>query len=311
MRIMITGGNGMVGRNLLEHPEVGDFELLAPARDELDLFDCSAIKEYLIRKRPDMIIHTAGKVGGIQANMREPVRFFLENLDMGRNVVWAARQSGIRRLVNLGSSCMYPRFAANPLNEKDILTGELEPTNEGYALAKISVARLCRYISQEDSGYTYKTMVPCNLYGRWDKFDPAHSHLIPAVIHKLHQAIVNGYDEVDIWGDGTARREFMDAADLADCLVTAVRNFESMPETMNVGPGHDYSINEYYATAARVIGYDGRFVHDLSRPVGMQQKVVDNENLTSWGWKPGTSLEEGIKRTYAFYVDRFCAGTWC
>jgi GDP-L-fucose synthase len=310
MKIFISGANGLVGRNILEHPVAGNFELLAPLREELDLLDRQAVADYLTRSKPDMVIHAAGKVGGIQANMREPVRFFIENLDMGRNVVWAARQAGVKRLINLGSSCMYPRHAVNPLNENCILTGELEPTNEGYALAKIAVARLCRYINQEDPDYAYKTLIPCNLYGRWDKFDPAHSHLIPAVIHKLHQAKTAGLDEVEIWGDGMARREFMDAADLADCLAAVVQNYQTMPEVMNVGLGFDYSINEYYLAAAKVIGYGGRFVHDLSRPVGMQQKVVDVESLAAWGWKPGTTLEDGLKRAYSFYLEHFCAGVW-
>lgn len=301
MRIMITGANGMVGRNLLEHPAMGRFEVFAPLRDELDLFDYGAVEAYVRRVRPDLVIHTAGKVGGIQANIREPVRFLLENLDMGRNVVWAARQAGVSRLLNLGSSCMYPRNAPNPLREEAILTGELEPTNEGYALAKVTVARLCQYIGSQDPDYRYKTLLPCNLYGRWDKFDPAHSHLIPAILHKLHRAVAEGRDEVEIWGDGTARREFMCAADLAACLVEAVERFDALPPTMNVGLGRDYAINEYYAAAAEVVGYRGSFVHDLSKPVGMKQKWVDIERLSQWGWKAGISLHDGLASTYSFY----------
>jgi len=300
---MITGANGMVGKNLLENAVMKNHEVFSPLRTELDLFDSAAVEGYVSRIKPDMIIHTAGKVGGIQANMREPVSFLLENLDMGRNVVWAARKAGVKRLINLGSSCMYPRNAPNPLREEYILTGELEPTNEGYALAKVTVARLCQYISSQDPDYQYKTLVPCNLYGRWDKFDPAHSHLIPAILHKLHHAVANSCEEVDIWGDGTARREFMCSADLADCLVEAVERFESVPLLMNVGLGHDYSINEYYEMAAEVVGYRGCFVHDLSKPVGMKQKVIDTERLSQWGWQAGTSLHDGLVSTYKFYCQ--------
>lgn len=303
MKILVTGANGMVGKNLLEHPALARFEVFAPLRAELDLFDAAAVTAYLRRIQPDLVIHTAGKVGGIQANIREPVRFLLENLDMGRNIVWAARQAGVKRLLNLGSSCMYPRHAPNPLREEAILTGELEPTNEGYALAKVTVARLCQYISHQDPEYQYKTLLPCNLYGRWDKFDPAHSHLIPAILHKLHQAVATGQQEVEIWGDGTARREFMCAADLADCLVTAIERFASLPPLMNVGLGRDYTINEYYAAAAAVVGYRGTFVHDLTKPVGMKQKWVDIEKLAQWGWRANISLHDGLAATYDFYCS--------
>lgn len=303
MRIMLTGANGMVGRNFLEHPGMGYFDVFSPVRSELDLFDYPAVEKYLLRTRPDMVIHTAGKVGGIQANMREPVRFLLENLDMGRNIVWAAHKTGVKRLINLGSTCMYPRNAPNPLREEYILTGELEPTNEGYALAKVSVARLCQYISSQYPDCQYKTLLPCNLYGRWDKFDPAHSHLIPAIIHKLYQAVVTDRNEVEIWGDGMARREFMYAADFADCLVEAVGRFDSLPLLMNVGLGYDYSINEYYATVAEIVGYRGSFVHDLTKPVGMKQKVIDTDKLTQWGWRAGTSLHDGLISTYKFYCQ--------
>ena len=200
MRILLTGGNGLVGRNILENNGFRTFEILAPSIADLNLLDQLSVNEYLACHKPDIVIHAAGKVGGIHANMREPVNFLIENLDMGRNIVCAARKAGVKRLINLGSSCMYPRFAPNPLVEEAILTGELEPTNEGYALAKITVARLCEYISREEPEYRYKTLIPCNLFGRWDKFDPANSHLIPAVIHKVHMAKTAGESEVEIWG---------------------------------------------------------------------------------------------------------------
>lgn len=302
LRIVLTGGSGLVGRNFLEHPGSREFELFAPASAELDLRDSRAVEFYLSEKRPDLVIHAAGTVGGIQANMKEPVRFLLENLDMGRNVVWAARQAGIKRLINLGSSCMYPRHAPNPLMEETVLTGELEPTNEGYALAKICVARLCEYIHREAPEYRYITLIPCNLYGRWDKFDPAHSHLIAAIIDKIHAAKAAGRNEVEIWGDGTARREFMYAGDLADCLVQAVLRHDELPLLMNVGTGRDCSINEYYEAVAQVVGYSGVFVHDLSRPVGMKQKVVSIARLDEWGWHAKTGILDGVAASYEFYL---------
>lgn len=303
MKILLTGAGGMVGKNFLEHPAINTFEVLAPRSKELDLRDFSATQAYLDKHRPDMVIHAAGKVGGIQANMREPVGFLLENLDMGRNIVWASSQVGIKQLINLGSSCMYPRNHNEPLREELVLKGELEPTNEGYALAKVVTARLCEYITREHASYQYKTLIPCNLYGRHDKFDPVHSHLIPAIIHKVHQAKQQGRETVEIWGDGTARREFMYAGDLADALVQAIKRFDTLPDTMNIGLGYDYSINEYYKAAADVMSYSGSFVHDLSKPVGMARKLVSVERQDAWGWRAEKDLKAGIAETYAFYLQ--------
>jgi len=303
MRIFLTGGNGMVGRNLLEHYSASNHEIFSPNSSELDLRDFQKVNQWLIDKSPDIVIHAAGIVGGIQANMREPTRYLLSNIDIGRNVIWAAYQNKVKTLINLGSSCMYPRDAQNPLYEEMILKGELESTNEGYALAKVFAARLCEYISRENSTYNYKTLIPCNIYGRYDKFDPLHSHMIPAVIHKLHIAKIQNKDQVDVWGDGTARREFMYAGDLADCIWHAIDKFDSLPPVMNVGLGHDQFVNDYYKVAAEIIGYEGKFVHDLSKPIGMKQKLVSIKKLNSWGWTAKTSLYEGIKQTYQFYLN--------
>lgn len=302
MKILLTGGGGMVGRNLLEHPGIGEFEVLAPRSSELDLRDFEAVQSYLLRHKPDMVIHAAGKVGGIQANMREPVGFLMDNLDMGRNIVWAAHQTGVKLLINLGSSCMYPRNHSEPLTEEMVLKGELEPTNEGYALAKVVTARLCEYIMREDASYQYKTLIPCNLYGPHDKFDPAHSHLVPAIIHKVHQAKQNGEQTVEIWGDGTARREFLYTGDLADAMLRAIKEFDTLPAYMNVGLGRDYTINEYYQATADVMGYTGEFVHDLGKPVGMARKLVSVERQLAWGWSAQNTLREGIEKTYAYYL---------
>lgn len=303
MKILVTGGNGMVGKNILEHKAVRYYDVISPSRKELNLLDYPSVDAYLKKNKPELIIHAAGKVGGIQANINSPVEFYLDNLDMGRNIVWAAKNNNVYKLINLGSSCMYPRNASNPLTEDLILTGELEPTNEGYALAKIATQRLCQYISMQYSEYKYKTIIPCNLYGRWDKFDVINSHMIPAVIHKIHEAKNNSINEVTIWGDGTARREFMYSADIANCLTHLIERFDEMPNTMNIGYGEDYTIMEFYQVIAKVIGYSGSFKLDLSKPVGMKRKLVDITKQNQMNWKPKYNLEEGIMNTYRYYLD--------
>lgn len=304
MKVLLLGVNGMVGRNILEHPESSTFRVIAPPRMELNLFDYQSVYKYLIEEKPEIIINAAGRVGGIQANIKEPVKYFLENLDIGRNVVWGAKETGIKKLINLGSSCMYPRNAVNPLREGMILTGELEPTNEGYALAKIATARFCKYINTEEKKIRFKTLIPCNLYGRWDDFNPESSHLIPSIIYKIHQAKINDVKLVSIWGDGTARREFMYAEDLADCIIYSIKNFDRLPEFMNVGLGFDYSITDYYNAVAEVIGYNGSFIYDTQKPVGMKKKLVDISSLEKFGWRTKTKLIDGIRETYEFYLEK-------
>lgn len=301
MKILLTGGTGMVGKNILEHLSVQKYTFLHPSSKELNLQNYDSVNHYIQFHQPDFVIHCAGFVGGIQANMANPVRFLMDNLDIGRNIIMAAKNNNVRKFINFSSSCIYPRNAKNPLNEELILQGELEPTNEGYALAKIVTTRLCEYITTEDSTFQYKTVIPCNLFGKFDKFSPEHSHMVPAVIKKIHEAKIQNKKEIDIWGDGLARREFMYAGDLADFIFYALEYFEKMPQNLNVGLGHDYSINDYYQTIAKAIGYEGVFVHDLSKPIGMKQKLVDNTKLKTFGWKSTISLKEGIEKTYEYY----------
>ena len=301
MKILLTGATGMVGRNLLENKDISKFNLLTPSSKELNLFDYAKVDKYIKKYKPTFIIHAAGIVGGIQANIAHPVSFLVDNFDMGRNIIMAAKNNGVKNLLNLGSSCMYPRDAINPLSEDLILKGELEPTNEGYALAKIMSSRLCEYINKEDNRFNYKTIIPCNLYGRYDKFNSKHSHMIPAVIKKIHDAKIQGLRSIEIWGDGKARREFMYAGDLADFIFYAIKNFGKIPQNLNVGLGVDYTINEYYQIIAKVIGYEGEFTHDLTKPIGMKQKLINDSKLLELGWKYKTSLEEGIEKIYDFY----------
>ncbi|MUP39647.1 GDP-L-fucose synthase family protein [Labilibaculum euxinus] len=304
MKIFLTGGSGLVGQNLKE-TKPGNIELLTPGSQEVNLLNYSSIIDYLNKNQPDIIIHAAGIVGGIQANIANPVKFLCENTEMGNNILKAALEADITKVINLGSSCIYPKDAENPLKEDFILKGELEPTNEGYAIAKIYALRLCEYINKQYSTMHYKTLIPCNLYGRWDKFDPKHSHMIPAVIRKIHLAKKNGDSEVEIWGDGSAMREFMYAGDLAEFIWYSVNNFDDIPDLINVGLGYDHSILDYYEAIKEVIGFEGKFKFNLDKPVGMKQKLVSVSKLESLGWKARHSLMEGIEKTYQFYLEKF------
>ena len=303
-RVWITGAGGMVGRNLVEHARAAEWELLTPARRELDLGDRGAVANYAAAMQPDLVIHAAGQVGGIQANIADPVGFLINNLDIGRNVIMGAFEAGVPALINLASSCMYPRGRQDALRESDVMTGALEPTNEGYALAKIVATRLCEYINRIQPEAAYRTIIPCNLYGRHDKFDPAASHLVPAILAKLGAAVRDGADEVEIWGDGTARREFMYAADLADAIWRAADDPAALPLLMNVGVGADHSILEYYKVVAEALDWRGRFRFDLSRPVGMRRKLSDVGLQRAWGWTPPTSLRDGIAATIQFHQQQ-------
>ncbi len=301
--LLLTGAGGMVGQNILHHPDADKWDILSPSSRDLDLMDAVAVAHYLDNKKPDAVIHAAGRVGGIQANIANPIAFLDQNMMIGRNIILEAHKAGIKHFLNLASTCVYPRNAPNPLSEDMILTGELEPTNEGYALAKIMALRLCQYIRKEDPTAQYKTLIPCNLYGPFDKFDPKNSHLVPAIIAKVHEAKINGHATVEIWGDGTARREFMYAGDLADIALKAINGIDTVPDLMNAGIGHDHAINDYYETVADVVGWQGSFTHDLTKPVGMKQKLCSTARQTNWGWSAPTSLRDGLQKTYRHYQE--------
>lgn len=304
-RIVLTGGTGMVGRNIQDFLGNTGLEVLAPTRNVMDLKRYESVMCYLLEHSPDLVIHAAGKVGGIQANINDPVGFLIDNIDLGRNLVCAALEAGVTRVLNIGSSCMYPRNIMKPLREEMVLSGELEPTNEGYALAKIVTARLCKYITQQNSNLLYKTIIPCNLYGKYDNFDHESAHLIPAIIRKIHRSIEDEIESVEIWGDGEARREFMYAGDFASAVGYAIENFSALPLEMNLGTGSDLSVNEYYRIVADVLGYRGTFIHNTSKPTGMSRKLVCIQRQRDWGWMPSWSLEKGISITYDYYIREF------
>ena len=302
-KILLTGGSGMVGRNFIENKKSKNYILISPTRKELNLLNYEKVNSFILKTKPDLIVHAAGRVGGIQANIREPFLFLKENADMGRNIILAAKNQNIKNLINLSSSCVYPKNLDIPLKEDFILTGPLEPTNEGYAIAKIFVQKLCTFINKENIDFNYKTLIPCNLFGKYDDFNLNSGHLIPNIIKKIHDAKLNKKNKVTIWGDGSVRREFMYVNDLIDFLYYSFEKFKKMPEVINVGLGKDCSVLDYYKIVAKCFDWKGTFEFDLSKPVGQKQKLVSLIRLKNFGWSNKISIEKGISETIKYYLE--------
>jgi len=303
MRILLTGGTGMVGRNILADPRAEAHEIWAPSRAELDLLDAGACRRFVADLAPDLVIHCAAVVGGIQANIDGGGRFLGENLAIGLSVIGAARAAQVPRLINLASSCIYPVGAESPIPEHRLLSGALEPSNEGYALAKLATWKMVQSYGREVAGATWRTLVPPNLYGRFDHFHARRSHMMAAAILKIDTALREGRGSVEIWGDGAARREFLFAADLADFVWRFCDRLGELPETMNVGVGGDQAIDEYYEAVAAAMGYRGGFTHDLARPVGVRRKLLDVSGQRRLGWSPPTSLAQGLAAAVAWFRE--------
>lgn len=297
----------MVGKNLLNVLVENDMEVYAPNREELNLFDNHSVEVAFKNFKPDLVIHLAGVVGGIRDNIDRPVDYLVENVEIGNNVIKSAFRADVKRFLNLGSSCIYPRDAHNPLEEESLLTGNLEPTNEGYALAKIYALKLCSYYSRQ-YGVEYKTIIPPNLYGPYDKFGKQRSHLIPAIIQKIDDAVSLGHSKINIWGDGLVRREFMYVMDLVSFIIRILDEveFDKLPEVMNLGLGYDYTINEYYEEVMKAMKFDLNFEHDLTKPVGMKQKLLNISKAKHiFNWEPQYSLQEGLMLTLEhFYSNK-------
>lgn len=306
MHVLLTGGSGMVGRAIRRlAPEVAPhWSILAPSHRELDLRNRDETGRFVGEGKFDLIIHAAARVGGIAANIADPVGYLIENLEINVNVIGGARAHNVPALLFMGSSCMYPKDLPDALKEEHLLTGPLEPTNEGYALSKITGAKLCEYIASRD-GLAYRTLIPCNLYGPGDHFEPERSHLVAAILHKLHQAKMSGRTEVDIWGDGTARREFLYVDDLARFILKSdAASIGDMPQYLNVGYGEDYSVTDYYRMGAEAIGYRGNFTHNMEAPTGMKRKLMDSRLARRYGWHAPTSPGKGLAVTYQGYLAR-------
>ena len=303
-KILLTGSTGFVGTNIIKSGVLNDFSVLAPSSSKLNLLDKSAVRNYIQKNSPELIIHSAGKVGGILKSINSNYSFLLDNSLMAINLISESLNSGVPNFLNISSSCIYPKNFETPIKEKDLLIDKLEPTNEGYALAKILALKLTKFIYQ-DNNLNYKTIIPCNLYGPYDNFDPLSSHMIPGVIQKIHYAKQTNQSSVEIWGDGTSKREFMYIKDLIDFIGFSVKNFEVLPEILNVGTGKDYTIEEYYQMISKVIDYKGRFKYDLSKPSGMKRKLLDVSKSKKLGWKSRYTIQSGIEETYEYFKNNY------
>lgn len=304
--IYIAGHRGLVGGAVLRDlKKRGVKNLHYQTAEELDLKNEGAVQRFLSETRPEAVIVAAAKVGGIKANNDYPVDFLLENLRIQNNLISASFDAGVEKLLFLGSSCIFPKFAPQPISEDALLTGSLEPTNEPYAIAKIAGIKLCQAYARQ-YGANFISVLPTNLYGPGDNFDLEKSHVLPALIRKVHEAKIKNQPEVTIWGTGTPRREFLHADDLADALHFLLENYDS-PEIINVGSSEDVTIRELAEIILEVVGYDAKLVFDMTKPNGAPRKLLDTTRLHELGWKPKILLRDGIRQTYEWFLSNFHA----
>ena len=314
MRIYVAGHRGMVGGAITRQLEARGDEVIVRTHAELDLLDQRAVRAFMEKERPDAVVLAAAKVGGIHANNTYPAQFIYENLMMECNVVHQAFEAGVRRLLFLGSSCIYPRAVPQPMREDALLTGVLEPTNEPYAIAKIAGIKLCESYNRQ-YGVDYRSVMPTNLYGPGDNFHPENSHVLPALMRRFHEAVEESRDEVVIWGTGTPRREFLHVEDMAQASLfvldldqsTYADNTDPMLSHINVGYGDDVSSADLAQLIAEVTGFTGRISFDATKPDGTARKLMDVSRLREMGWAARIPLEEGVRTTYEWFLENHAA----
>ena len=301
-KIYVAGHKGMVGSSLFrELSSKGYYNLIGKTSKELDLRNQKSVNNFFEKEKPEIVINAAAKVGGILANNNYPYEFIMENMQIQNNLIDGAFKSGIEKFIFLGSSCIYPKFAPQPLKEDYLLTDSLEPTNECYALAKITGIKACESI-QKQFGKDYVSLMPTNLYGYHDNFDLTSSHVIPAMIRKFHQAKVDNHNTVTLWGSGAAKREFLFVDDLATAVVHALEN--KLPDHLyNVGTGNDVTIKTLAKSIQKIIGHKGDIIWDTSKPEGTPRKLMDVSKMKEIGWSYKTELEEGLKKTYDWFLN--------
>lgn len=306
-RIYVAGHGGMVGRSLMRRLRDHGYEdLITATRRELDLCEQVAVRDFLWDTKPDVVIVAAAMVGGIHANKTYPADFIHDNLGIALNLIHESYKLGVDRLLFLGSTCIYPRLAPQPIPEDALLSSQLEPTNEAYALAKIAGLKLCQHYRAQ-YGVTYHSVMPTNMYGPNDNYGLENSHVLPALIRKFHDAKVAGDSAVTVWGSGKPRREFLYVDDCADGIIH-IMNVDDPPDWVNVGFGDDVTIRELAETIRDVIGYEGALEFDMSRPDGPPRKLADSGKLRGLGWKPSVGLTDGLKQTYVSFCDEMDSG---
>jgi GDP-L-fucose synthase len=305
-RIYVAGHRGLVGSAIVRELERRGFEhVIGRSRSELDLTDARATAGFFEAERPEYVFVAAARVGGIAANDTRPAEFLYENLQIQNNIIHAAREFGVKKLLFLGSSCIYPKFAPQPLQEESLLTGPLEPTNQWYAIAKIAGIKLCQAYRRQ-YGCDFISAMPTNLYGPNDNYDPQGSHVLPALIRKFHEGKVAGANTVAAWGSGEPRREFLFVDDLARACVKLMQDY-SGEAFVNIGYGSDVTIRELAETMRRIVGFTGEIVWDRSRPDGTPRKLLDSSRMFALGWKPQIDLETGIRLAYDDFLERYGA----
>jgi len=299
-RVFVAGHRGMAGSAIVRRLAHEPCEVLVVDRKEFDLTRQEQTERYFANNRPDAVIMAAGRVGGILANNRYPVEFLAENLAMALNCIQASQDAGVKKLVFLGSTCIYPKFAKQPMSEDQLLTGELEPTNQWYAVAKIAGIKLCEAYRRQ-YGSDFVSVMPTNLYGPGDNYHPEHSHVVAALIRRFHEAKVTNATSVAVWGTGKPRREFLYVDDFADACLFVLKNY-SGEQFINIGFGEDVAIADFAQTVADVVGFSGDIVYDPSKPDGTPRKLVDVSRLFAMGWRPKVSLPEGLSRAYQDFL---------
>ena len=310
-KIYIAGHRGLVGSAIMRRLQAGGYSnLITRGHTELDLTDQQAVQQFYAAEKPGYVFIAAAKVGGIHANNTYPADFIYSNLMIECNLIHGAYQHGVKKLLFLGSTCIYPKLAPQPMKEEHLLTGPLEPTNEPYAVAKIAGIKMCSAYNRQ-YGTNFMSVMPTNLYGPNDNYHPQDSHVLPALIRRMHEAKERGDKQATVWGTGNARREFMASDDMADACLFLMERFDAkdLGEFINIGVGCDMTIREVVEVVARVVGFEGELVFDTSKPDGAPRKFIDSARLTALGWQPKTGFEEGLRAAYQDFLRQLEAGT--